>query len=84
MFANHARCEFGTTFNGKHNSFGKYFMINIFLKTNLLQVQNHFGNVFGYAFDGSKLVVESFNLNPYEGISLQRAKQYPAKGITNG
>ena len=83
MFANHASCEFSTTFNGKYNSFGKHFMINIFLKTNLLQVQYHFGNVFGYSFDSSKLVVETLNLNPYEGISLQRAEQNPAKGITN-
>jgi hypothetical protein len=56
----------------------------LLFEAHLLEVQDDFGYIFHYPFDGREFVVYATDPNGGNGISFQRAQQHTAQGVAYG
>ena len=60
------------------------YIFNLTLKTNLLEVEHHFGDILHHTFDGAELVLHTFDADLCYGIALQAGEHNAAERIADG
>src|ERR1043165_1132551 len=83
-FTYHTGSESFLAFNVQLYPVGNGFTFTYFFDTNLLQVQDNFGNIFQYAFDSCKFMICTWYPDCSKCITFQRRQQHTAQCVTYG